>query len=347
MSKALIAGFTGSITILFFVATSQIVFAQVDTAAISQYLNRQKDKSFKNYAFVLVKDGKPAYKKEAGDFTLKTPQAIGASSQWLTAALVMTFVQEGKLSLDDKVSQYIPIFEKYYKGHITIRHCLTHYTGIQAEKLFQKSKFKTLEEEVNDIASKKEILTNAGEESQYSNLGFLIAGRVLEVISRRTFDRLFIDKIGRLSGMKNTTFANEDYNVAINPSTGARSSALDYANFLSMLLNKGIFNSKPVLSESSVQTLLSLQVESSKIKNIPSSMQGYDYALGAWMIDANEKGDAKAYTSPSYIGTMPVLDLCRKYSYILLTKDLSSPPAKEFYTRLKEAVDSGIAGNCN
>jgi CubicO group peptidase (beta-lactamase class C family) len=330
---------------IFFLA-SPLLFAQVDTSGISQYLSRQKDKAFKNYAFVLVKDGKPVYKKEVGDLTLKTPQPIGASSQLLTAALVMTFVQEGKISLDDKVSQYIPIFEKYYKSYITIRHCLTHYTGIQSDKLFQKNKFKTLEEEVIDIASKKEILTNAGEESRYSNLGFLIAGRVLEIVSKKTFDRLFIDRIGRLSGMKNTTFANEDYNDAINPSTGAKSSALDYSNFLTMLLNKGVFNNKRVLSEASVETLLSLQVESTKIKNAPASVQGYDYALGSWIMDLGDKGNVTAITAPSYTGTMPVLDICRKYGYVLLTKDLSSPPNKNFYDGLKEAIDEGIRGDC-
>lgn len=346
MSDHITSYFLKWILVIAFLFTTSTSFAQVDTVAISQYLNRQKDKSFKNYAFVLVKDGKPAYKKETGDFTLKTPQPIGASSQWLTAALVMTFVQEGKLSLDDKVILYLPIFDKYYKNHITIRHCLTHYTGIQAEKLFQKNKFKTLEEAVNDIASKKEILTNAGEESRYSNLGFLIAGRVLEVISRKTFDRLFTERIGRLCAMKNTTFANEDYNDAINPSTGARSSALDFTNFLTMLLNKGTFNNKPVLTAGSVETLLSLTVENNMMKNVPSGAQGFDYSFGSWIMNTTESGNATAFTAPSYAGTMPVLDVCRKYAYMLVTKELSSPPNKDFYTALKDAVDEGIRGSC-
>lgn len=332
-------------TLLFLKKSSN---AQLDTAAISNHLNRQKDKLGKNFAFILVKEGKVAYKRENSDFTLKTPQPIGASSQWLTAALVMTFVQEGKLSLDDKVSQYLPIFEKYYKGYITIRHCLTHHTGIQADKLFQKSKFKTLEEEVNDIASKKEIWKNAGEEARYSNVGFQIAGRVLEALTKRTFDRLMLERIQRPCGMKNTTFANEDYNDALNPATGARSSAADFGNFLTMLLNKGTFNNKPVLTESSVETLLSLQVENNKMKNIPASVQGYNYGLGIWVIDTNDKGIATSFTAPSYTGSMPVLDVCRKYGYVLLTKDLSSPPGKDFYATLKEAVDAGMPGaGCN
>ena len=98
------------------------VHAQFDTAALSDQLNRSKEKLGKNYVFLMYKDGKVVYKRENADFNQKTQMQIGATSQWLTAAVVMTFVQEGKISLDDKVSQYIPIFEKYYKGHVTIRH---------------------------------------------------------------------------------------------------------------------------------------------------------------------------------------------------------------------------------
>lgn len=317
--------------------------AQFDTAALSNQLNRGKEKLGKNFVFMMYKDGKVVYKRENAEFNQKTQMPIGATSQWLTAALVMTFVQEGKISLDDKVSKYIPIFEKYYKGYITIRHCLTNYTGIQADKLLQKSKYHTLEEEVNDYASKKDIQTNAGTEFRYSNIGYNIAGRVLEVISKRTFERLALERITRPCAMKNTTFANENYNDAINPSTGARSSAADLTNFMIMLLNNGSFNGKPVLTESSVATLLSLHETIDKIKNAPVLVQGSNYAFGSWILDENNK----AFTAPSYIGTLPILDLCRKYAYVIFTNELSSPPTKDFYNNIKASIDEAIPGACN
>ncbi|HWJ27315.1 MAG TPA: serine hydrolase, partial [Flavisolibacter sp.] len=55
------------------------------------------------------------YKKEVGEFESKAVAPIAGASKWLTAALVMQFVDEGKLSLDDKVSQFIPIFATYNK----------------------------------------------------------------------------------------------------------------------------------------------------------------------------------------------------------------------------------------
>ncbi len=326
----------------------QQINAQADTATLSLKLNRAKDKLGKNVVFLLYKDGKTVYKKESGEFNAKTQQPIGASSQWLTAALIMTFVQEGKISLDDKVGKYLPIFDKYYKGYITIRHCITHHTGIEAEKLFSKSKFHTLEEEVNNYASKKDIQTNAGTEFRYSNIGFNIAGRILEVISKKNFDRIMRDRILLPSGMRNTTFTNEDYNEALSPATGARSSANDLINFMGMLLNKGTFNNKQVLTESSAAMLHTLQVSPNQMVFIPPTLQGLDYGFGEWILEANAQGKPGTVGVPGLQGTWPMLDLCRRYACVLITKESAGEQKRNFYMDLKATIDDGLpASSCN
>jgi CubicO group peptidase (beta-lactamase class C family) len=322
--------------------------AQVDTASISAKLQRTKELG-KNFVCLIYKNGKPIYKKESPDLNAKTQQPVGATSQWLTAALVMIFVQEGKLSLDDKVSNYIPLFNKYSKSYITIRNCLTHNTGIESDfnigKLFQKSKFKTLEEEVIAFASKREIKTNPGTEFNYSNIGFNLAGRVLEVIAKKGFDRIAQDRLLRPLGMRGTTFTNEDFNAATDPSLGARSTANDLTNFMTMLMNKGMFNNKQVLTESSVKELLSLQAKP-PMKNVPKPAEGFDYAIGSWVLDQDANGKITASTAPSFSGTWPIVDLCRGYTLVVFTENLKNPPGREFYLDLKSIVDGGITPNC-
>jgi CubicO group peptidase (beta-lactamase class C family) len=330
------------ITIFCFVSAN----AQLDTASISSTLNRAKDKLGKNLVFLLYKDGKIVYKKESSDFNARSQERIGATSQWLTAALVMTYVQEGKLSLDDKVSKYLPIFDKYYKGYITIRHCLTHYTGIQGNKIFEKSKFHSLEEEVNDYASKKDIQTNAGTEFRYSNIGFNIAGRVLEVLTKKTFDRIMRDRILQPSGMKNTTFTNEDYNDAVSPSMGARSTANDLISFMAMLLNKGTFNNKQVLTESSIAMMHTLQVSPDAMKFIPENLKGLNYGLGEWFLDTNEQGKPITVGAPSLQGTWPMLDLCRKYACVIFTKETANEQKRDYYLNIKGTIDDMMPGGC-
>ena len=322
--------------------------AQVDTASISAKILQQKELS-KNVVCLLSKDGKLLYKKESPDLTAKTQQPVGALSQWLTAALVMTFVQEGKLSLEDKVSKYIPLYSKYSKTYITIRNCLTHNTGIESDfnmsHLFQKTKFKTLEEEAIFFASKREIKTNPGTEFNYSNVGYNIVGRIIEVISKKGFDRVVQDKILRPLNMRGTTFANEDFNAATDPSLGARSTANDLINFMTMLMNKGVFNNKQVLTEESVKTLLTLQAKP-PMKNVPKAVDGYDFALGSWILEQDAAGKIQAATSPSLAGTWPIVDFCRGYAFVVFTDNLKNPPGREFYLNLKSIVDEGIPANC-
>ncbi len=351
----MIKSVTGRLFCMMIMAISLIVpyesYGTVDTAAISMLLSKTKDKSLKESVFLVYNNGKIIYKKEAGEFNAKTLQPIGSASHWLTTALVLLFVQEGKLSLNDKVSDYLPIFSKHGKAYITIGNCLSHNTGIKNDqgvaKVFQKSKFKNLEEEVNDYASKKEIETNPGTEFNYSNMGYNIAARVLEVISKKPLDRLSQEKLFRPLAMRNTTFANENYNDAMNAATGARSTAADYMNFLSMLLNKGSFNGKPFLDEASLKIMFTPFEGASKIKNAPKTMEGYDYGFGSWILSATDDGKVTAASAPSLAGTWPVVDLCHQYAFILFTKETSGDQHKDLVLLLKSALDDELPGNCN
>src|SRR5579871_1586258 len=197
-------------------------YSQYNFNEIEQFLKQNSKEAGKNFAVLIWKDGKIIYQKQTQDFTAKTQTQIGNSGNWLTAALVMTFVDEGKISLDDKVSKYIPLFAKYMKSYITIRNCLTNSTGIHVEntplKLFEKSKFETLEDEVNAYASKHEIEDNPGTKFFYSNIGPNIAGRILEIISKKSFDRLIQERILRPLKMRTSNFTN-DNGGAINVSS--------------------------------------------------------------------------------------------------------------------------------
>src|SRR5277367_6195983 len=147
------------------------VSAQSDFSAVEQLIKQNQKALGNNIAAAVWKDGKIIFQKqvekEQGDFNAKTQAPIQTCGNWLIAALVMSFVEQGKLSLDDKVSKYIPIFSTYMKGYITIRNCLTNTTGIQTDggiKALRNSKFDALEDQVNSLASKHEIEANPGTE---------------------------------------------------------------------------------------------------------------------------------------------------------------------------------------
>ena len=290
------------------------------------------------------------YQKEIGQFNYKTQAPIASCSKWLTAALVMQFVDEGKISLDDKITKWLPEFEKYGKNYITLRHCLSHMTGIQSEpirllSLLQKKKFNTLEEEVNDFAS-KEIQANPGVEFRYSNMGLNIAARVLEVVTKRKFDALIKQKLLIPLAMRNTTFATLD-GSAPNPSGGAKSTAMDYTHFLQMLLNNGLYNGQRILSEKAIKDLRTIQVKPEQIKYAPKAAEGFTYALGSWVLEKDKTGlQANALASPGLFGTWPMIDFCRGYTCIIFVKNILGEQRADADMEIKKMINTHFASNC-
>jgi len=333
-----------SLMLLCLIGKSQYNFSEVDKllAANQKVLGN-------NLVALIYKDGKIVYQKEMGDFTIKSKAPVASCSKWLTAALVMTFVDEGKLSLDDKVSRYLPIFETYGKSYITIRQCLSHQTGIADNqkiiaKIFERKKFESLEDEVNSFA-KKEIATNPGTAFFYGNIGLNIAGRVLEVISKKKFDALMKQRIFTPLNMKNSTFTGED--DAVNPSGGAVSTAADYMNFLTMILDKGTFIGKRILSEGAIAQMQTIQTYNILKKYTPKTAEGFEYGLGEWIQETDAKGSSAVVSCPGLFGTWPYVDKCRGYACIFFIKNLLGEQKKDLYLELKKYIDKQIPSTCN
>jgi len=335
-----------SFVLLCLVGKSQYNFAEVDKVLTDN------QKALGNSLVTLIyKDGKLIYQKTIGEFNIKTKAPIASCSKWLTAALVMTFVEEGKISLDDKVSTYLPIFETYGKSYITIRQCLSHQTGISDNqkgitKLLERRKFESLEEEVNAFA-KKEIASNPGTSFFYGSIGLNIAGRVLEVVARKKFDALMKQRIFTPLNMRHSSFTPENYDNSVNPSGGAVSTAGDYINFLSMILEKGIFMGKRILSEATITQMQANQIKNISRKYSPKITEGFEYGLGEWIEETDSKGNSIVISSPGLSGTWPYIDKCRNYACIVFIKRDLGEEQKDIHLALKKAIDKQITGTCN
>jgi CubicO group peptidase (beta-lactamase class C family) len=261
----------------------------------------------------------------------------------------MSYVDEGKLSLDDKVSKFLPIFSKYSKGYITIRDCLTHLTGIEGSSIgslkdmSNPKKFSSLDEIVNDIASSKEILSNPGLVFRFNNIGYTIVARVLEVLNKRGFEQMMTERITRPLLMRTTNFFS--YTV-INPAGGAQSSAYDYMNFLSMLLNGGVFNGKRILSEAAIETMSKASSTQGMVKESPAILQGKNYAMGQWILGTDENGKTTTVACPGLFGTWPLIDYCRKYTFLVFTPGDASSEKKELMASFKTIIDNQIVSSC-
>jgi D-alanyl-D-alanine carboxypeptidase len=117
--------------------------------------------------------------------TADTRYAIGSISKEFTAAALLLLESEGKLSLDDHVSKWFP--DLTYADKITVRQILSHTAGYQdfyAEDYTLTPMQKPISPEAIMAGwAKKPLDFQPGEDWQYSNTGYVIAGRIVEKVS--------------------------------------------------------------------------------------------------------------------------------------------------------------------
>lgn len=290
------------------------------------------------------------------DFDSKTKIMIASCSKWLSAALVMTFVDDGKLSLADSIGKYLPVMTANGKGHIKIWQCLSHLTGINAGSLKDAreeiTEMQTMDDAIAAIASKP-MEGEPGKTFHYSNAGLQIAAAVIEKISGEDFKTLFKERITEPCNMPDTDFGEGKVPLAAG---GARSTAEDYLNFLTMILNNGVYNGKQVLSGNSVATMQVNRVTSDcTIAYTPSEASGWGYGLGEWVAPSGAwakeltSGVCKKIeprssfaTSPGLFGSFPWVDNKKHYAGFLLTFGFKSKGRSERYRELKNLVDEAL-----
>ncbi len=136
--------------------------------------------------------------------------SIGSISKQFTAAAILMLQQEGKLSLDDPVGKYIPGLTR--GNEVTIREILSHTSGYQdfwPEDYVMTPMLKpTTAQQVLDAWAKKPLDFEPGTQWQYSNTNYVIAGRIVEIVSGEPYWDFLTEHIFRPLGM--TSVWNSD-----------------------------------------------------------------------------------------------------------------------------------------
>ena len=271
------------------------------------------------------------------NFTASTKIPFASCSKWLSAALVMTFVDEGKLKLTDTVGKYLPMLSQHGKGNITVSQCLSHLTGVKApptgENIKEMREISSMDEAINDIANMK-MEGKPGTVFHYSNVGLQILGAILEKISGKSFEALFAERIAAPLNMKNTDFGKGK--VAV-PAGSARSTPEDYLNFTVMILNKGMFDNRRILSEKSVAEMqVNRRTPDVKTGYAPEEAGDFGYAFGEWTMDSG------VVSSPGLFGSFPWINNDKKYAAVMMTYYFKSIGRHDRYVELKGIVDEAV-----
>ncbi len=122
-----------------------------------------------------------------------------------TTTSMMILVEEGKIRLTDRVSTFVPGFERYGKGEITVRHLMTHVSGLRPD--VDLGDMWNGSETAIGLAVEEVPTAPPGERFVYSDINYFLLGDIVRRVSGQTLDRFAHDRIFQPLGMKDTTFA--------------------------------------------------------------------------------------------------------------------------------------------
>ena len=270
----------------------------------------------------------------------------------------MKLIKKKYLHLEHEIYQFYPEFRGKFKDKVTIKHLLTHSSGLKPYiQYFKDEAYQSSDDIINDIVLNQELLFEPGTEFKYSDLGMILLMDIAEKVTGRDFSELVNNWVFKPMDMKNSHFNPPEILFSRIPPTeidnvyrnkvvkgvvhdenaflmggvsghaGIFSNTYDIANYAQTMLNLGIYNGKRIFSSRSIKKI-------TKKQNIP---YGSDYALG-WDTPSI-RGNSSAgdffsdgsYGHLGFTGTSLWIDPNQKVIIILLTN-------RTYPTREKEGI---------
>ncbi len=201
-----------------------------------------------------------------------------------TAPSIALLIEQGKLGLNDKVDQWIPGFKKNGKGAITIRHLLTHTSGLRPG-LSLRPEWRGVETAI-EKAKAERITFQPNTRFVYSDINFILLGEIVRLASGQSLDKFAAENIFQPLGMINSGFQpSSDKRDDIAPTeqlgevilhgevhdptarrmggvaghAGLFTTAKDLGIFASMMLNGGNYGGRSIFSKETIELMTTRQ----------------------------------------------------------------------------------------
>jgi len=123
---------------------------------------------------------------------------IGSISKTFTGTAIMRLVEQGRLNLDDPIRKHLPRFavkDADASTRATIRDMLTHMGGWEGDLFDDPSNGDDALERIVERMATLEQTAEVGQIWSYNNAGFYVAGRVIEVVTGKPFERALKDLV--------------------------------------------------------------------------------------------------------------------------------------------------------
>jgi CubicO group peptidase (beta-lactamase class C family) len=298
------------VCVLVVLATHGIALSQsssTDKASkIDEVLSLANKYQLFNGSVLVAENGKVIHKKGYGHANMEwnipnTPDTrfrLGSITKQFTAALILQLVDQGKVKLDGKLSDYLPTYRKDIGDKVTVHQLLTHtsgipsYTGLPGFISDVSRNAFTVDDFVKKYTS-NDLEFEPGSKFSYNNSGYFLLGAIIEKVTGKSYEQALKEKILDPLGMKNTGY---DLHGPIieKRATGYQRSANGYRNapYLDMSIPYAAGSMYSTVEDLYLwdQALYTDRVVSAQSKALMYKPALADYAYG-WVINKAEFGN--------------------------------------------------------
>ncbi|MBZ0306462.1 MAG: beta-lactamase family protein [Anaerolineae bacterium] len=263
--------------------------------ALEQKINMlMKAAAVPGAALAIIQNRQVMYAQGFGVTSIETNQPvtsdtlfrIGSITKPMTVTAIMQLVEAGKLNLDAPVRDYLPdlkFSEESYAKEVTLRRLLSHTAGLQTHHVPHGAHHpEGLAQYLQEEFPTHEFIAPPGRLYSYSNPGFRVAGRILELMYEKNYTDIMQQQIFDPLDMTRSTFnlpmamtyplaqshdRDENGRLSVQrpfadntggyPSGSLMSTVLDVANFAIMHMNNGKFGQNILLSKESIALMQS------------------------------------------------------------------------------------------
>ena len=268
-------------------------------------------------SLLVVQHGELVEQEAWLEYDLDKVVPIASATKWLTAALIMTLVDEGMIDLDAPISTYVPQTDGFAVGTITMRMLLSFTSGLAADARVPcfADAASTLQTCAAEIV-KMGTVHPPGAAFRYGGQHMHVAGAIAEIVTGQSFVELLAERILQPLGMTRTAmFQVGDFRIDDvthpSPAGTAASSLGDYGRFVEMLFHDGVApDGTVVLSRESVAEMQRDQIADAEYVGAAPFRVAMKspYGLGEWIDWTDEAGNAVVLSSDGKFGFRPWID---------------------------------------
>lgn len=193
-----------------------LIFGQKNaTADLAKYMQAQVEINNFSGSVLVMKDGQVLLKRAYGlaDYewkiknTIDTKFQLASVTKQFTATAILLLIEKGKLSLNDKLSQFLPDYPK--ADSVTIHMLLSHTSGLAMG--FKEIALSSMDKDSAYAEIKKiPYEFSPGAKSGYSNIGYYLLAKIIEKVSGEKYAVFLKKNIFEKVGMNNTGISNNE-----------------------------------------------------------------------------------------------------------------------------------------